>query len=186
MTTGYDGIIVSGGDARRLGGVSKPALEFAGRRLIDVAVSALSGAERIVVVGPVLELPGVTFARETPPGGGPVAALAAGLAGTTAPVVVVLASDLPFVTRAAVAQLLACAPAIAIDADGRDQPLLAAYARVDLLAAIPASPADTALRSVLSALTLKRLALAGDPAPWFDCDTPEQLAQARLLQVGAR
>lgn len=186
MSASYDGIIVAGGGARRLGGVSKPSIQLAGRRFIDAAVAALSGAGQVVVVGPVLPLDGVAFTRESPAGGGPVAALAAGLALTGAPLVVVLAADLPFVTALAVEQLVASAPALAVDSAGRDQPLLAAYARGDLLAALPPTPADASLRSVTSALPrLTRIALSGTPPPWFDCDTPEQLAEARQMQVGA-
>ena len=64
---------------------------------------------------------------------------------------VVLAADLPFVRRAHVEQLVA-AVAVAVDADGRDQPLLAAYDTAALRAALPGQPAGASMRQLLSAL----------------------------------
>ncbi|NEE37826.1 NTP transferase domain-containing protein, partial [Streptomyces sp. SID7982] len=68
------------------------------------------GAARTVVVGdrratarPVL------WTREVPQGGGPLAALGAGLKLTTAQYVVVLSADLPFLGRGTVDALLAAA-----------------------------------------------------------------------------
>ncbi|GAB3950055.1 hypothetical protein GCM10027614_49870 [Micromonospora vulcania] len=75
----------------------------------DRVLAAVTDAASRVLVGPVdVVPPGVRVTREDPPGGGPVAAMAAGLAlldpGTT--VVALLAADLPLLTRAAVGELL--------------------------------------------------------------------------------
>src|SRR5262245_37165993 len=115
-----------------MGGVAKPGLEVDGRRLLDVALDALVGAATRVVAGGDEAVPdGVLRVCEEPAGGGPVAGLAAALEVVTAPVVVVLAADLPFVAASHVAQLLAglagTTAALAVDAHGREQPLLAAY-----------------------------------------------------------
>jgi molybdopterin-guanine dinucleotide biosynthesis protein A len=122
--------------------------------------------------------------REDPPGGGPVAALAAGLPVGSAPVVVVLAADLPFVTaahlRALAAAVDGCLAAVAVDDDGRDQPLLAAYRRDALVTAMPAAPAGAPLRAVVGAFDpVVRVRLVGSPPPWFDCDDEAALAKAR-------
>jgi molybdopterin-guanine dinucleotide biosynthesis protein A len=80
--SGIDAVILAGGRATRLGGVSKPDLMVGGRRLLNSAIAAAraAGCERIVVVGPPeLEAHGCLHAQEDPPFGGPVAALAAGL-----------------------------------------------------------------------------------------------------------
>ncbi|MEV1144043.1 NTP transferase domain-containing protein, partial [Micromonospora sp. NPDC049799] len=75
--------------------------------------------------GSVAALDGVLVTREQPPGGGPVAALAAGLdlLPATATVVAVLAADLPLLTRDAIGHLLghldAPQPAAATPADTR-------------------------------------------------------------------
>ena len=183
----YDGVVLAGGRARRMGGTDKTALVVQGQRLLDVALDALGEAGRRVVVGGSSPLAGAERVTEDPPGGGPVAALAAGLAAVGAPVCVVLAADLPFVTavhvRALVAGLLDGAACLAVDAEGRDQPLLAAYATQALRTALPAEPHGASMRSLLARLQeqgeVRRTTLGGDPAPWFDCDTPDDLARAR-------
>lgn len=79
---GFDAIVLAGGTARRLDGVSKPDIEFGGRRLLDHALAATSGAREVVVVAPdPVRVPeGVRRTLEDPPHGGPVAGIAAGLA----------------------------------------------------------------------------------------------------------
>lgn len=167
-----------------MGGSDKSAFVVDGRRLLDVALDALGGAGRRVVVGGSLELPaGVVRVTEEPPGGGPLAALAAGLVHVKAPVVVVLAADLPFVGSTQVAQLVAAVRGdgvVAVDEAGRDQPLLAAYDVGALRRALPTDVVGAPMRALLAALpALARVRLTGEPAPWFDCDTPDDLAQAR-------
>lgn len=157
MTTSYDAVVPAGGAARRLGGTDKPALSVGGRLLLDRVLAACEGADRTVVVGPRRPtVRPVRWAREEPPGGGPLPALAAGLAALDADarterperpeVVVVFAADLPFLTADTVGALLealASAPAeedggrrgqdsrwdgvMLTDSGGRDQPLAAAY-----------------------------------------------------------
>ncbi|WP_127128357.1 molybdenum cofactor guanylyltransferase [Georgenia sp. SYP-B2076] len=82
----FDAIVLAGGTARRLGGVSKPDVLLAGRRLLDHALAATTGAGRVVVVAPPsVEVPaGVARTLEDPPHGGPVAGIAAGLAALAA------------------------------------------------------------------------------------------------------
>ncbi|NED58818.1 NTP transferase domain-containing protein [Micromonospora aurantiaca] len=106
--TGYAAILLAGGAARRMGGVDKPARAIGGRPMLHRVLDAVADADQRIVVGSSGPLPrGVRTAREEPPGGGPVAATAAGLAwldpGTTT--VAVLAADLPLLTTAAVAEL---------------------------------------------------------------------------------
>jgi len=182
----YAGVVLAGGRARRMGGVAKPGLEVDGRRLVDVALDALASAVVRVVVGGAEPLPpGAVRVCEDPPGGGPVAALAAALEVVTAPVCVVLAADLPFVTEQHVAQLVAAlgeAPAaLAVDAHGREQPLLAAYDVAALRAALPDPPAGAPMHRLVTGLAGIRLVeLTGRPVPWFDCDTEGELRAARL------
>lgn len=128
----FDAIIVAGGAATRLGGVSKPELIIGGVPLLDRVLAAVSGAREVVVAGgPRRE--GVAWTVEHPAGGGPAAAVAAGLAhvesvglGTWT---LVLSVDTP---RAAdvVARLLPARRgdgAWIVDAEGTEQPLLAVY-----------------------------------------------------------
>ncbi len=186
----HDAVVLAGGSGRRLGGVDKAALSVGGARLLDRVLEACSGAGHTVVVGPrrrtVRE---VEWVREEPPGGGPLAGLAAGVARTGAELVVVLAADLPFVTPQTVAALLAGLPedsdgVVMVDPGGRDQTLLAVYRTRALRRELAAL---TARHGSLDGLPLRRLtgelALARLPDPGgeatFDTDTWEALAAAR-------
>ncbi|MFE6711603.1 NTP transferase domain-containing protein [Streptomyces sp. NPDC057695] len=136
MTTPYDAVVLAGGAARRLGGADKPGVRVGGRPLLDRVLAACRGAERTVVVGdPRPTVHPVRWTREDPPGGGPLAALDAGVralgegagdaaagangAGTDAPgpsgaqaagddggVLLVLSADLPFLDDDTVHRLL--------------------------------------------------------------------------------
>jgi len=131
VISGYDAVVLAGGRGSRLGAPSKPELALAGRRLLDIALSAAAGARQIIVVGDVDVPPGVLRTREEPPFGGPVAGLEAGLALLEEPAewTLLLACDLPD-AEAAVASLLAATPAAdhdgvcLLDGDGRFQWLL--------------------------------------------------------------
>ncbi|WP_406353715.1 DUF6457 domain-containing protein [Streptomyces sp. NBC_00658] len=206
----YDAVVLAGGAARRLGGADKPGVRVGGRALLDRVLTACAGAATTVVVAerratarPVL------WAREDPPGGGPLAALDAGLRHTTAEYVVVLSADLPFLDDGTVRRLLetlrantgAGNPAdtegelsgpdgvLLVDSGGKDQPLVAAYRvralrrELDSLAA--ASNSGSAAGGGLTGLPLRRLTAAldliriSDPVASFDCDTWDDIAVAR-------
>ena len=110
-------MILTGGTASRLGGADKAGLGHGGRTLLAHALDAVAGAAEVVVVGPEVPTPRrVRFTREDPPGGGPLAGVAAGVTALTSghDLVVVLAVDMPHVTAGTVARLLAAAE----DADG--------------------------------------------------------------------
>ncbi|MEV4400150.1 NTP transferase domain-containing protein [Nonomuraea sp. NPDC049607] len=177
----FDAVILAGGAARRLGGADKPGLAVGGRPLVERVVAAASGARRTVVVGPRRDLPGVLFTREDPPGGGPVPALAAGLREVDAPWLVLLAGDLPFLTAAHVRELLAAARpgagAVMVDDEGREQWLVGAWPVPELRASLDAY-AGRSLKGLLGPLTGTRLASPG--RPWFDCDTMDDLKEARM------
>jgi molybdopterin-guanine dinucleotide biosynthesis protein A len=108
-TTGWAAVILAGGTAIRLDGADKSALEYDGRSLLEHALAAVASAAEVVVVGE--EVPTsrpVTFTRESPTGGGPLAALCAGVAALASRprLVAVLAVDMPHVTAATVDRLL--------------------------------------------------------------------------------
>jgi hypothetical protein len=106
-TEAYDAVVLAGGAARRLGGADKPGVRVGGRALLDRVLAACAGARTTVVVAdPRPAARPVLWAREEPPGGGPLAALDAGLRRTTAPYVVVLSADLPFLAEETVRRLL--------------------------------------------------------------------------------
>jgi molybdopterin-guanine dinucleotide biosynthesis protein A len=185
----YDAVVLAGGGARRLGGRDKVAELVGGRTLLDRVLVAVPDAARTVVVGPArpTAVP-VLWTREAPPGGGPVAALAAGLMQVTAARVVLLAGDLPFVTADVVRQLLAAVDgsgALLLDDAGREQPLVSAWCTDVLRTALKElpSPAGASLQRLIQGRTVSRLpATAGTGAsPWLDCDTEHDLLRAREL-----
>ncbi len=129
-------VVVAGGSARRMGGVDKLALEVGGRTLLDRVLAAVVPlCDQVVVVGPPRPtVAGVTFTIEEVPGGGPVPAVAAGLAALDgAPTVALLAGDLPLLTTAHLELLFAALSepadeaAAAVDERGRLHPLLAVH-----------------------------------------------------------
>ncbi|GAA5210024.1 NTP transferase domain-containing protein [Streptomyces thinghirensis] len=189
---GYDAVVLAGGAARRLGGADKPGLRVGGRALLDRVLAACAGARTTVVVAdPRPTARPVTWAREDPPGGGPLAALAAGLRHTTAEHVVVVSADLPFLAGPTVGRLLSALAAsdadgaLLTDADGRDQPLVAAYRASALRRELAALARDRADRADLTGLPLRRLTGAlrltrvPDAVASFDCDTWDDIATAR-------
>ncbi|MFC4602452.1 NTP transferase domain-containing protein [Rhodococcus kronopolitis] len=183
----FGAIVLAGGSGSRMGGVDKPALEVAGRTLLDTALDAVSGAATVVVVGPDRDLPAtVRQTQESPRGSGPVAALAAGLPelGPTE-LVAVLAADLPFLTPAAVGALaaaLAADPAadaaFAVDEGGRVQFLLGLWRTGALTARLAALAADGLANQAMKTLVPTNHATV-PMSDISDCDTEADLAQAR-------
>ncbi|WP_372408594.1 DUF6457 domain-containing protein [Streptomyces luteireticuli] len=203
--TQYDAVILAGGAARRLGGADKPGVRVGARSLLDRVLGACAGAATTVVVGPRrATVRPVVWAREQPPGGGPLAALHAGLRHATAETVLVLSADLPFLDPKAVQALVAGAGAgagaesafgsgagpggggaegaLLIDADGRDQPLVAAYRaeplrrEIALLATEHGTLTGLPLRLLTAELSLARLPYHEAS---FDCDTWQDIGAAR-------
>jgi molybdopterin-guanine dinucleotide biosynthesis protein A len=175
--TEFGAVLLAGGRGSRMGGVHKPALVVAGSTLLDRALTAVADASEVVVVGPesATARP-VVWTREQPPGGGPVAALAAGLDLVTAPVTAVLAADLVGVTADTVARLRAAVRADgAVLDDGRPQWLIGVWRTDALRRVLPEDPAGASLRSVLGALDYAPVAAA--PGETADVDTPADLAK---------
>ena len=189
----FAAVVLAGGRSARLGGQPKPQLDVGGRTMLATVLAAVDGAGQRIVVGPPQPVPdGVVLVRESPPGGGPVPALAAGLAAVDAgtEVVAVLAADLPFVTRDLVDELrerLTADGVLVVDGTGRDQLLLGVWRTASLRAAAAGARAHAPLRGVLAPLTVTRhrpQVPAGEPAPWTDCDTPAELDRARAAAAG--
>ncbi|MCW2601136.1 MAG: molybdopterin-guanine dinucleotide biosynthesis protein MobA [Frankiales bacterium] len=181
----YDALVLAGGGARRMGGADKPSRTVGGVSLLDRVLTACAGAATTVVVGPQRDTcRPVLWTREDLAGSGPVAAVAAGLELVTAPHLVLLAGDLPFLTPAVIGQLVAAVDqdgAMLVDDGGRDQYLCSAW-RTSALRQSDLTSDRLAL--LLKALHTRRLALPvrqGRPPPWMDCDTEADLQQAREL-----
>ncbi|WP_107502240.1 NTP transferase domain-containing protein, partial [Streptomyces sp. wa1071] len=196
--TAYDVIVLAGGAAKRLGGADKPGVRVGGRALLDRVLAACDDAALTVVVGGrrATARP-VAWTREVPEGGGPLAALGAGLRLTAAERVLVLSADLPFLGPGTVDALLDAAGepgregALCVDPEGRDQPLVAAYRaeplrrELALLATEYGGLAGLPLRLLTAELDLARVDAGPDAA--FDCDTWDDIAaaRARIREHGA-
>jgi molybdopterin-guanine dinucleotide biosynthesis protein A len=193
MAQDVDAVVLAGGLARRLEGADKPALEFGGVTLLDRVIEACADAREIFCVGPIrpTRRP-VCWAREDPPGAGPVAALAAGLELTRTPRVLVLAADLPFLSPELVHSLWISAAghdgAVLTDRAGKDQWLVACYqhgaltSAIDRLAGQHGGTAGLSLKRLLAGFDLARVP---DPdGQSFDCDTWEDVSHVRRLVDG--
>jgi molybdopterin-guanine dinucleotide biosynthesis protein A len=154
----YDAIVLAGGGSTRLG-VDKAGLVVDGVTMLDRVLTACAGAVSTVVVGP--SRPAVRpvhWTLEDPPSGGPVAGIAAGLVVGTAPVVLVLSCDLPWLSAADIAGLVEDLGGYdgygLRDSSGREQYLATAYRRAALSAAVDelGDPRDRAVRHLVSGL----------------------------------
>jgi molybdopterin-guanine dinucleotide biosynthesis protein A len=186
--------VLAGGASRRWGGRDKTSVLLGDRTVLEHAVGSLTagagvGPADTVVVGPLdhparPELADVRWVRESPPGGGPVAALAAALP-LVPDVVVVGAGDAPFAGDAVPSLLRALTDdvdgVIGVDPGGRDQLLLGVYRTGALRAAIAAEgePADARLRDVVGRLRLARVPV--DARAALDLDNPSDLSAAERL-----
>ncbi len=192
-------------------GRHKPALEVAGLPMVERVLEAAREHERVVVGTPERVPDGVTVVRESPPGGGPVAGIAAGLAalddlddrgaldgvderqGEGLELVAVLAGDLPFLTDDHLDELfvaLTSGPtdierpevALAVDARGHANWLCAVW-RADTLRRRLAEVGEPAGTSVRTLLHGIRQVHVLDETGWStDVDTPEDLDAARNRQ----
>lgn len=213
-TPDFDVLILAGGAARRLGGVDKPMLEIGGSTLLDRVIEACAASTtgHVIVVGPPRATRrDVHWTSEDPPGGGPAAAIAAGLAALdelapvssgpsdAAPLLAVFAADLPLLDAKVIHSLWTTlsdtdsAPAsgiaaahdgtVIVDADGREQWLAAIYRRDALAAQIAKQPPER-----ISGLPLRRLVqdlrllrVLDAGRAVVDCDTWEDVAAARRI-----
>jgi molybdopterin-guanine dinucleotide biosynthesis protein A len=175
-------VVLAGGTSRRFGGGDKTAAALGGTTVTGALLASLAALPdelpdglTVVVVGPEA-------------GGGPAAALAAGLAGAErADVVLALAGDLPFAAPAAPRLLAALAApevdaALGVDPGGRRQFLLAAYRAAPLLAALGTGTGtdrstDRSMRSVVAGLRVAEVPVTATEA--LDVDTADDLARAR-------
>jgi molybdopterin-guanine dinucleotide biosynthesis protein A len=128
------GIFV-GGKARRMGGVAKGLLVAPTGETIVARWASIFGALGVeaVLVGAsgAYSASGLASIADDPPGIGPLGGLAALLARAGDADAIAVACDMPYVTEALVARLLAHArgaPAVAPRRDARWEPLFARYA----------------------------------------------------------
>ena len=91
-------VLLTGGKGLRMGGVSKAELTLNGYTFRDRILLALISVPQIIVVGPTFpaENPKISFTRDQPIGGGPVAAISAAIPLVGHEFVGILSVDAPF------------------------------------------------------------------------------------------
>lgn len=181
------GILLTGGTSRRLG-VDKATLTLDGETLARRAAGLLrSHCDVVVEVGP--GHTDLAAVRESPPGAGPLAALAAGTAALLGAGarggVVLLACDLPFAepALAGVATAPPAALVVPVDADGRRQYVCARYGAGVALRAIELAGAGTsALRDLVATVAVAEVVELTGFAPEVLADVDTE-ADARRLGI---
>ncbi|MCL6450356.1 MAG: molybdenum cofactor guanylyltransferase [Acetobacteraceae bacterium] len=214
------GIVLAGGRNTRLG-QEKASLEIGGHTLVELALLRLTGLVGGVILAgsgtdrgsprPVGAQDGATqvraggtqpvLVRDLFPGRGPLGGIHAGLKAAPSARCMVLACDLPFVSRSLLAFLLDRAEALADNADVVvprpgvfHEPLCAVYSR-SCLPAIEAELVRAERPRVISFYPRVRVAEVGAPElqacgdiglMFFNLNTPADLERARaLVDAGA-
>lgn len=194
----FSALLLAGGRSTRMGRdkalLPHPA---SGLPLLDhqaALLRSLPGCAELLLSAPLERgyalggpLAGARLVADAAPDSGPLAGLVAGLAAAATPRLLVLAVDLPFVTPALLARLLAAGAAAPRHADGAFEPLCAVYPVTEESRAA----ADSALAR--RELSLQRLLAAACAAGWMsplpisasdrrffaNWNTPEDLASTR-------
>ena len=176
----FSAVVLAGGVAARLDGADKASVELHGRTLLTWALDAVMDAGEVVVVGdPVPTHRPVTFTREDPRHGGPVAALLTGRDALLDPrgMVAVLACDMPYLRAQTFQRLCAAASghdgAVLVGPDGRRQlALVLDVDRLDVVRPTLEEQHGLALHRFLAPLDLAEVAAEGrehrDIDTWAD------------------
>ncbi len=172
-------VVLAGGTSRRFGS-DKLGAPLHGSTVLETVLESLPQGWPVVAVGPPRDCGrAVSWTREDPPGGGPLAGVAAGVAVVATEVVAVVAGDMPYAGPALVALVAALHTAppevgavVAVDAHGVPNPLLAAYRTASLRQAVPVPAANRPARLLL-AVPHVEVAVTGTAGR--DVDTPADL-----------
>ncbi len=184
----WTAIVLAGGRGTRLGGVDKAALTIGGATALELILADLTEASRVIVAGPQrVASHDVLFRAEDPPGGGPVAGIAAALVDVETPLVALLATDMPWAGRLAARLVAEFDPdraglLVPVDATGRRQPLCAVADTEALRLALDrlGDPRGRSMRELLSGLDVQEHPLDAEEASCLDdIDTPADLSRAR-------
>jgi molybdopterin-guanine dinucleotide biosynthesis protein A len=180
MASLFSAVVLAGGVAARLDGADKPSVELHGRTLLSWALDAVVDAAEVVVVGdPVPTERPVTFTREDPRHGGPVAALLTGRDVLLAPCeqLAVLACDMPYLRPVTFRRLREAARgrdgAVLTGPDGRRQlAMVLGVARLDAVRPSLEEQHGLALHRLLAPLDLAEVTAQGlehrDVDSWAD------------------
>ena len=188
---GAIGVVLAGGDGRRIGG-DKAMVELEGRPLLQYQLAVLRAvledvavvAKQSTLLPPVDAEVAIWLEADEPRH--PLAGVVHALRCARGRPVVVVAGDMPFVTRGLVAALARerarGAVAVVPRASGRLQPLCARY-DPRALTALAACDFGAPVRDVVAALG-PRIVEWPDDEPFFNVNHPEDILQAVALLSG--
>jgi molybdopterin-guanine dinucleotide biosynthesis protein A len=194
LPSDFAAILLVGGKARRFAGCAKSELVVEGATILERVLAACEGAAARVVVGKrpadAAPLPdGAVQVLEDPPGSGPARSVRTGLEQVPEDCtrVAVLAGDLPFLSPEALLLLLdtanAAGPesgAVFCDNAGRRQWLCGVWPAVPLRRNAAEVEPGAPARLLFAGIDVETAVWEdASPPPWFDCDTPDDLDQAR-------
>jgi molybdenum cofactor guanylyltransferase len=194
-------LILAGGRATRLGGRRKALLRIGDRPILERVLNALSPlADECLALVQDADLPamqGLRLVVDPRAHAGVLPALAHGLRIATGDVCLLVASDMPFVSRAAFASLLGiaaeeAAPVVVPYVDGHLEPMHAVVSRRALLEAVESAQraGEQRLFKVLQMLNPRLVDAAElrlvDPHlhTLFNVNTPEDLVLAERILRG--
>ena len=183
---GVTALILAGGKATRLGGVDKRELVVDGRTIFVRQVDVLRDRVAEILVSSPREVAGYRTVRDAIAGGGPLAGIAAGLAGARTPWLLVVAGDMPHLSPAVIDRLLARATpevdAVGVRLGGRPEPLVCVLAVAACLPRVQARLAGGDLKAsrlledgALRVAWLEVAADGPDARAFFNINVPEDL-----------
>ncbi len=195
--SGNIGVILAGGRSRRMG-ENKATMMFGGEPLLSRVARRLSPAvDDLLVIGPQSLAPLAPRARvieDALPAIGPLGGLYTALTATTSAHIFLVACDMPFICPGLVQAMLAFArtrgdaDVVALEANGRVQPLHAVYSRACLPAVERAlKSSDHSLHTLLTHLDHvaidAEIVRREDPAGLsaFNVNTPDDWQSALRL-----
>ena len=169
-------IVLTGGTSKRFGS-DKSKATIAGKTLLEVLTSNLAD---LIIVGPHSKVK-AKYVREEPLGGGPVAAIGAGLKEVDSELVAIFATDMPFAPRILnqLERALVNDAALPLDCNGIAQPLAGLYRSEPLRKAIASfeSLENKSVKELISKLKVDQVPLV-ETELLLDIDTQADLAKA--------
>lgn len=130
MSAMVTALILAGGQATRLGGVAKHELVIDGESILARQVRVLAPRVSEILVSAPRDVAGHRTVRDRHAGAGPLAGVAAGLAASATPWLLVVAGDMPYLTGALIDRVLAARAdgldAVGVRVGGLPEPLVCA------------------------------------------------------------